>query len=176
ATVYVVNGQGVTSQRSLATEPVDLSAGNADVSWTIDLNNTGNLEGELAVVAALGSTATTTGYQVYYQGVSQSSSGIYGSISVSPGQPHYSVALTPGEYDVYLRTSFSNPSQYSETESTRVTIVAGDTVYKTFTDSFGVARVALDVSGFFNVSDLQSAQLQLRNPTYRHAEHYATPS
>lgn len=175
-TVSVVDSQGATSQRSLATQNVNLTGGGASVSWTIDLTNTGNLEGDIGIVAAPGSTATPSSYYVYYQGASQSTSGIYGGLSVSTSVPHYSVALTPGDYDVSLRTYFSNPSQYSETEATRVTIVAGTTFTKSFTDAFGVAKVDLSFGGFFGLSSFQSVQSVIRTSSYHYGSYYQLPS
>ncbi|HSK04511.1 MAG TPA: hypothetical protein VK932_24820 [Kofleriaceae bacterium] len=175
-TVYLTDGQGNTSQRSLSTQTVDMSGGNVPVSWTIDLTNTGSLEGDIGIVAAPSSPATPTNYYVVYQGASQSTWGIYGQLAVSPSVPHYSLALTPGDYDVFLRTYLSNPAQYSETEPVRVTISAGATITKHFNDAFGVARVAFDVNGFFGLSSLQSAQSRIRTPTYHYGYYYQMPA
>ena len=164
-TVYVTDDQGQTSQRSLATQLVDMSAGGANVSWTVDLTNTGSLEGDIALVASA-DTAPPTSYAVVYRGTSASTSGISGSVSVSASSPHYSVTLTPGQYDVYLQTSFSDPSQRSETPRTAVTLTAGATTIKDFTDSLGVGRIALSVDGFYSTSTLHAATSFLRGPGY----------
>jgi hypothetical protein len=165
-TVMVIDNQGNPSQRSLATQLVNMSAGGANVSWTVDLTNTGNLEGDIALVASAG-TATPKSYTVAYQGTSAGTTGISGSVSVSASLPHYSVPLPPGQYSVRLRTNFSNnPSQYSETPPTAVTITAGATTIKSFNDALGVGRLALTVDGFYSVSTLNGANSRLRGPSY----------
>ncbi|HWO23080.1 MAG TPA: hypothetical protein VNO30_30270 [Kofleriaceae bacterium] len=164
--VYVTDDGGQESLRSLATQRVNMSAGGANVSWTIDLTNTGSLEGDIALVPSSG-TATPTSYKVFYRGTSGSTSGISGSVSVSTSVPRYSVALTPGQYDVNLQTSFTDPPQWSETPRTTVTIAAGATTTMDFHDSLGVGRLALEVDGFYSASTLHSATSYLRGPGCR---------
>ncbi|HWU86178.1 MAG TPA: hypothetical protein VN253_02840, partial [Kofleriaceae bacterium] len=155
-TVYVMDSHGVTSQRSLATQTVDLSSGDVDVSWVVDLTHTGVLEGDIAI-STPGSTAIPSTYQVYYYGASASTSGIYGSISVDPSHPQYEAELTAGEYNVFLRTYFSHPYQYSDTGWSHVVVDPGDRKRRDFNDAFGVGRLSLDVQGFYSLSSLQSA-------------------
>jgi len=168
ATAWVVGADGALSQRSLASQTVNLSQGPADVSWTIDLTNTGNLQGSIDLVEAPASTAAASLYTVIYEGASTTTSGIFGTIQVDAGLPFYAASLTPGDYDVYLRTYLSSPSQYFETRRDRVTVTSGRTLVKDFTNELGVARLALNVKGFFGLADLSSAQSTLRGPQYEY--------
>lgn len=173
ATVYVTDSTGAQSQKALSTSGVNLSTSDATVSWTIDLTNTGNLAGDVAITTPPGPTPIS--YDVYFQGASASTAGISGSVSVntSVSPPHYSMPLTPGDYDVYLTTRFSNPAQTSDTERTRVTIAAGNTTTKNFTNSYGTARLNVDVGGFYNISTISTLESHLSNtPPYTLPSNY----
>ena len=170
ATVYLVDGSGASSQRSLPSQTVDLSAGDASVSWSVDLTTTSSLEGTITHTLPPGSAVHAYDY-VYYSGASPSNSGVYGSRYVGSGSSTYSINLPPGDYDVHLQSYFNNPSQYISSPTTRVT-VSGTTI-KDFDTSFGVGRHTLDVSGFFGLSDIDSSGSQLRAPDYsRYAYNY----
>ncbi|MBK7539431.1 MAG: hypothetical protein IPI49_29545, partial [Myxococcales bacterium] len=162
-TVYLQHADGSSSQRSLATQTVNMSSGAASVSWTIDLTNTGHVEG---MVVATSPAATPSGYQVVYQGASTSTSGIYGQVNVNTGTMQYAVDLAPGDYDVYLRTNFSTPSSQTDAERFRITVTAGGTTVKDFNHSFGVLRSPLQVSGFFDNSSLAGTHSRLRSVDY----------
>jgi hypothetical protein len=162
-TVYLRNSDGTTTQRSLATQIKDLSASSASVNWTIDLTNTGHLQGAIAITSP---DAAPSGYVVEYYGASSATSGISGSISATTSLAQYAVDLTPGDYDIQLLTSYSNPSSQSETLRTRITVAAGATVTKDFTNSYGKLRFPLSVGGFFTNADLTNSSSSLRGPTY----------
>lgn len=176
ATVYVsgsvtvVSDNGTASQRSLASQTLNLSAGDDNVNWVVDLTNTGVLEGDIDI-STTGSTATPTGYYVYYYGTSPATSGISGSIYVNASQtsgttPDYRAELTQGKYAVYMNAYFSNPNQSSATRRIVVDIGAGTTTHD-FTDTYGVGRVSLDVSGHYDISSLRSATSYIFTPDYQ---------
>jgi hypothetical protein len=165
-TAYLIAADGTGSERSLAQQTVDLSQGSTNVSWTVDLSNTGALQGSIALAMPSGSTAAPSSYQIYYQGASSATSGINGTLAVDPAQSSYALALTPGDYDIFMRAYLSSPSQYFDTVRTRVSIVAGVTLLKDFTPGLGVVREPLSVGGFFSVADLSAAQAFIRGPEY----------
>jgi hypothetical protein len=161
-TVTIRHSDSTFSQRNLTAQTKDVTSGNATASWTIDLTNLGYVEGDIALITQpVG--ATVAGYTVRYVGASTPTSGIYGSISVTPAAAHYAVELTPGDYDFYLSTSFNNPQSSSDTQRTRVTVAPGINPNKNFFESFGKARTDLNVGGFYTTANLNSAQTALRN-------------
>jgi hypothetical protein len=173
ATVDLVAADGTASQRSLPVQTVDLSQGGSHVSWTVDLTNTGSLEGTIDIAAAPTSTARLATYQLIYRGVSASSSGVFGSLQVAPPAPtapsygpSYSLSLPPGDYDIYVQPSFASPSGYADLAHERVTITAGATVVKNLTGALAVAHVPLTVRGFYTTAQLSYETSTLRSPSY----------
>jgi hypothetical protein len=169
-TAYLVEPDGSTSQRQLAALTVSLGATAASVSWTIDLTNTGTVQGQITTHVPPGSAAVPTSFYVYYAGASTATSGIYGNTQATPTVPLYSLAVPPGAYDVFVRSYYSSPSQYSDTTPVRITVPAGAAVIHDITNDLAVARVALNVDGFYTKASLASAFSRLRGPQY---ERYA---
>ncbi|WP_438004563.1 hypothetical protein WME89_38165 [Sorangium sp. So ce321] len=155
-TVGLVAADGTTQvTRPLSAQTVNLQAEQASVSWPIDLTSTGTLEGIIAFDPGGGITDQT----LYFRGVNNTpTQGSNGSMQVSP-DGSYTIDLSPGQYDVYLRSNFA--SQYSETRSHRVTITAGATSTQDFVETLGTGQVTLNVSGLFSNADLSWVHTQL---------------
>lgn len=156
-TVYLTTSGGTQVQRSLNTQTVNLLQGPANVSWQIDLTNTGQLSGQVAISPG----TEVSHHYVQFQGVGgTATSGIYGNKYVAANSP-YSIDLPPGEYDVYLQTYFRQGSQVTSTKPSRVTLTAGGTSTLNFTETQGAGRIPLTVSGFYSNADISSFQMGL---------------
>ncbi|NOK15974.1 endo-1,C4-beta-glucanase [Corallococcus carmarthensis] len=154
-TVYLTTAGGTQVQRSLSQQTVNLLQGPTSVNWQIDLTNTGQLHGALAISPS----SAVSSHSVYYQGVGgTATSGISGNKYLSANSP-YSIDLPPGAYDVYLRTYFLPGSQNSTTKSYRVTLAAGASSTLDFIETQGTGQVPLTVSGFYTNADIASFQL-----------------
>jgi hypothetical protein len=177
AVAYVVDGNGVTLYRSLASQTVSLASGDADVSWTIDLTNTGargTLVGDVSLTPP-GSTAGPSSVYVSYYGASTSTSGISGSLSVPSSQPSYSVNLNPGNYYVYLSYSSGNPSRSWNSPGSLVAIASSQETREDFTYDLGLGRVALEVKGFYDISKINYAYSYLTSNSIGSSNHSQWP-
>lgn len=163
-TAYVRNPDNTYSQRSLAGQIRDLSAGDASVSWTIDLSGLAHLEGDVALSLPPGTTPSS--YNVQYSGNTSATSGYYGNMSLAPATPHYAFDMPPGGYGLYLTTNFSSPYSYANLGSQSVILAAGNNPAKNFTEVFHRAKTDLAVTGFYGNNDLAAAQSYLRTPTW----------
>lgn len=163
-TIYLRNPDGSQTQRNLTGQLRDLTSGDASASWTIDLTSLAHVEGDIAILA-LPPGAAPTSYQVRYRGASGPTSGISGTLYVTTAAPHYAVDLPPGDYDFSLVTNFSSPSSSSETASSRVTLAAGSNPNKNFYESFGKARVDVNVGGFYTTAGLNALTTVLKIPS-----------
>ncbi|WP_437567771.1 endo-1,C4-beta-glucanase [Sorangium sp. So ce542] len=173
--VDLIAADGTTRvRRRLSEQTVDLQEGQASVSWPIDLTSTGTLAGLIAFTPGGGITRQT----LYFQGVSGTpAQGITGSMVV-PSDGSYTLELSPGQYDVYLRSNFLQ--HYSDTRSYRVNIAVGSTATQDFVETLGTGQVTLNVSGLVSNADLSwvSSQLirqDLGQGLQTSAEHY-TPA
>ncbi|WP_437827854.1 endo-1,C4-beta-glucanase [Sorangium sp. So ce1153] len=171
--VDLVAADGTTQvTRPLGMQTVNLQAEPASVIWPIDLTSTGTLEGLIAVTPGGGINSQI----LYFRGVNNTpTQGTNGWLQVPP-DGHYTLDLSPGQYDVYLRSSFA--SQYSETRSHRVIITAGSTSTQDFVETLGTGQVTLNVSGLFSDADLSWVHTQLlrQDPSpgiETSAEHFA---
>ena len=157
-TAFLTLPDGTASQRTLAQTSVDLSHGPAELGWSIDLTNTGNLEGNLRLGSGNVPRPAITGYEVTYQGLSGATAGVFGTATASPDVASYAVALTPGAYRVWLKTTMTGPSQYFATKPANVTITAGGVARLDFTDDLAVVDLPFQVDGFFGPSDVTWAE------------------
>ncbi|WP_158620117.1 endo-1,C4-beta-glucanase [Corallococcus sicarius] len=153
-TVYLTTAGGTPVQRSLSSQTVNLLQGPASVSWQIDLTNTGQLSGQVAISPS----AAVAYHYIYFQGVGGATSGIYGN-KYLPANTPYSIDLPPGAYDVYLQTHFQQGNQSTTTKSSRVTLNAGTTSTLDFIETQGTGQVPMTVSGFYSNADVSSFQL-----------------
>jgi hypothetical protein len=172
--VYVTTPDGNQIQRSLGTQTVDVSAGGASVSWSLDLTDTGTLAGDIEL------TASDISYHyVQIQGIyGTPSEGVYASTQATANDA-YTIDLPPGDYHVYLSTYFTTHNQMVATSSRLVSVAAGATSTLDFLETLGHANAPLTLSGFFTTSDLSSARLNLSgldpgSSSQAHAYSYVT--
>jgi hypothetical protein len=155
-TVYLAMANGTMVQRSLSMQTVNVLNGDANVSWVIDLTNTGTLAGDIELTSG---TAISYHY-VHFTGVYNTNTyGISGSSYVAANGA-YSIPLLPGAYDVFVRTYFTS-SGYADSVGSRVTISAGAASTQNFIETLGIGQVPLVVGGFFTNANLYSSRMGL---------------
>lgn len=178
ATVYgsisVVGADGTQVQRSLEQQAVNLLDADADVTWDIDLNDTGELSGAIDVSPA----APGRSWSVSFAGIYGTPSyGLSGTKYVGEGDA-YALDLPPGDYDVALTMNFSSPSHSSRTQARRVTVAAGQVTPLDFVEALGTGQVSLSVDGSFSSAHIDWASMQLSrvepwSSLQAYAQHYS---
>ncbi|WP_338864773.1 endo-1,C4-beta-glucanase [Myxococcus stipitatus] len=155
--VLLTTTSGIEVERELPAKTLNMLQGPSNVSWTLDISNTGHVAGSISAPPGV----TVQYHQLFVKGVQSTvTAGINAVRQVAAGAS-YDLELPPGPYDIYLRTQFSMSPRYSDTKSYRVTVTTGATTPLNFNDAMGTARLPVVVGGFLSNADIFEAQALL---------------